>query len=170
MYSGLLIPVRDVRGRISGLQCRSDGKEQPKYKWFSTNPERYLSGTSSGTPIHFVKPDLAARTGHALIIEGALKADIVSEYEEVAAIAVAGVSSFKVDSFGADIRRAIPQLNEAIIAFDADWKTNSQVREGLSRLRSSLKAAGLIIKVRVWNADDGKGLDDLILNSERSRL
>jgi hypothetical protein len=167
-YSGIFIPVRDERGRIVGLQCRNERSGQPKYTWFSTNPNKYPSGTSSGTPVHFVKPDLAERTGRAVIIEGALKGDIISEYEDVATVAVAGVSSFNADRFGADLRRAIPQLRETIIAFDADWRTNEQVRGGLLRLIRSLKVAGLEIRGWVWDAERGKGLDDLILNSERS--
>jgi hypothetical protein len=169
-YRGIFIPIRDERGRIVGLQCLSDGNGQSKYTWFSTNPDSYPSGTSSSTPIHYSKPDLAERTGQALVIEGALKADIVSEYEGVATIAIAGVTSFNGESFGADLRRAIPQLRETTIAFDADWKTNLQVKAGLLRLRESLKAAGLIVKVRDWEAKRGKGFDDVLLKSSEEQM
>ena len=167
-YRGIFIPIRDERGRIVGLQCRSDGNGQAKYTWFSTNPDIYVSGTSSGTPVHYSKPDLVERRGKALLIEGALKADIVSEHLNMATVAVAGVSSFNADTFGADIQRSLPQLRDAMIAFDADWRTNEQVRGGLLRLIRSFKAAGLTIQGRVWDAERGKGLDDVLLNSDRS--
>lgn len=168
--SGFFIPIRDALGRVVGLQSRSDGGRGSKYLWLSTNPNEYTSGTSSGTPAHFSKPDLARRTGRAIIIEGALKGDIVSELEETATIAITGVQAFNPDTFGQELRQDIPQLRETVIAFDADWKTNEQVNKGLLRLGESLEAARLKVKVREWDSSFGKGLDDALLNEERKTL
>ncbi len=169
-HRGIFIPVRDAQGRIVGIQSRRDDEGKPKYLWLSSNPENYPSGTSSGTPIHYVKPDLAARSGVAICTEGIIKADIISEYAESATVAIAGVSSFNAETFGMELRLSIPALREVIIAVDADWKDKQTVKEGLFRMGHSLRAAGLDVKVRCWNAQLGNGLDDALLSNERSKV
>jgi hypothetical protein len=166
-YNGYFIPVRDVQGRIVGMQIRLDGNVEHKYLWFSTSPEKFTCGASSGTPVHYVKPDLVKQFGFAFITEGALKADIISEYKHAAVIAIAGVTCFDEETFGIEVRKAIPKLERAVIAFDSDWKTNSAVKEGLLRMGRSLRAAGLIVEVLDWDAEQGKGLDNALIENER---
>jgi hypothetical protein len=167
-YGGYFIPIRDVQGRIVGMQIRLDRYvDNNKYLWFSTNPEKFTYGASSGTPVHYVKPDLVWQFGFAYITEGALKADIISEYENAAVIAIAGVTCFDVETFGIEIRKAIPKLERAKIAFDIDWKTNPSVEAGLLRMRHSLKLAGLVVEIADWDAEQGKGFDDVLIKNER---
>jgi Domain of unknown function (DUF3854) len=166
-YNGYFIPVRDAQGRIVGMQIRLDGNVEHKYLWFSTSPEKFTCGASSGTPFHYVKPDLVGQFGFAYITEGALKADIISEYENAAVIAIAGVTCFEEETFGIEVRKAIPKLERAVIAFDSDWKTNPAVKGGLLRMGRSLKAAGLIVEVMDWDAEQGKGLDNALIENER---
>ncbi|MBI1926850.1 DUF3854 domain-containing protein [Candidatus Poribacteria bacterium] len=56
--SGLLIPCRDVNGRIVGAQVRVDeGQSGGKYRWMSaTQKQRQRGGVSSGTPLHVATP------------------------------------------------------------------------------------------------------------------
>lgn len=166
---GYFVPVRDVQGRIVGMQIRLDDDEKNKYLWFSTSPDNYTCGASSGTPVHYAKPDLAGQGGFALVTEGALKADFISEQEDAAAVAIAGVTCFDEETFGLELRKALPKLKRVRIAFDSDWKTNPVVRNGLLRMRSSLKRAGLIVEVLDWDVEQGKGFDDAWIQSERSK-
>ena len=63
---GLLIPCRDVQGRIVGFQVRADDargqgastlSNSAKYRWLSASEsKRQHGGVSSGTPIHVSKP------------------------------------------------------------------------------------------------------------------
>ncbi len=164
---GYFVPVRDVQGRIVGMQIRRDDNEKNKYLWFSTSPDKYACGASSGTPVHYVKPEFVAQYGFAFITEGALKADVSSEYLHAAVIAIAGVKCFDEETFGLDLKKAIPNLVRAVIAFDSDWETNPTVKEGLLRMGRSLRAAGLVVELRNWDAELGKGLDDALIESER---
>lgn len=163
--NGYFVPIRDVKGRIAGMQIRLD--TYGKYLWFSTSPDKYTYGTSSGTPVHYVKPDLVAKSGLAVITEGALKADIIREYKGVAVIAIAGVTCFDEETFGIELKKALPKLERAVIAFDSDWKTNPAVKDGLLRMGRSLRNAGLVVEVFDWDAEQGKGLDDALIENER---
>lgn len=165
-YDGFFIPVRDAEGRIVALQIR--GNLDSRYLWFSTPPEKYPHGTSSGAPIHFVKPDLVKQFGHALITEGALKGDIISEYEEEAVIALASATSFDSAEIGSELKRALPELLKVTIAYDADWRENSAVKNALRRLVSALRAAEFDVSVRIWNASLGNGYDNALLAVERA--
>lgn len=166
-YEGFFIPVRDAQCRIVALQIR--GSFDSRYLWFSTPPEKYPHGTSSGTPIHFVKPDLVKQQGgHALITEGALKGDIISEYEDEAVIALASATAFNSAEIGAELKRALPELLKVSIAYDADWRENPAVKNALRRLVRALRAAEFDVNVRIWNISLGKGYDDALLAVERA--
>jgi hypothetical protein len=161
---GFLVPYRDVQGRITGMQVRLD-EGDPRYKWLSSRgkPE----GVTSGAPYHFAKPDLVSQSGFAFITEGALKADRIAEFTDRACIGLAGVDSFK-DSFGYELREALPELRTVNIVFDADWREKPEVMKALTRLGATLKAAELAPNVELWNAAIGKGYDDYLFNRERN--
>lgn len=161
---GFFIPVRDVRGRIVGLQVRRDRDLKPKYLWFSTRPDKFPCGASSGAPVHYAKPDLARRSGSALLTEGALKADIISESEDVAVIAVAGVTAVNPETLAAQVQREIPELQSITIAFDMDWRHKPEVKDALLRVERAM-AAHFKVMVRVWDIENGKGFDDLLLRN-----
>jgi hypothetical protein len=80
-YPGFYVPYRDERGRIVGLQIRQDESGERKYVWLSSgNKER---GSSSGSPLHFVNPEIAREINEIYVTEGALKADIIGELHKV---------------------------------------------------------------------------------------
>jgi hypothetical protein len=163
-HRGIFIPVRDVQGRIVACQSRCDAGET-RYLWFSS--DGFPAGTSSGAPIHFAKPDYAKCRGFAVITEGALKADIIAQYLQCAVIGLAGVSSFNAETFGQEIQKAMPELRNVVVAFDADWREKKPVKDALLRLIRALKAANLNVKVRVWDGTLGKGFDDYLRQAER---
>jgi hypothetical protein len=162
---GLVIPVRDIHGRIVALQLRPDATWKSKYLWFSTPPDKFPHGTSSGAPSHFSKPELARNSGFAIITEGALKADIITELSKKAVIGIAGVTSFDAETFGFELEQALPELERIAIAFDSDWREKEPVRSGLKRMIYTLEKTDLTIVVLNWNGNVGKGFDDFIIGA-----
>jgi len=160
-HQGLLIPVRDVEGRIEGFQIRRTeaGDDSPRYVWLSSSNK--LDGTSSGAPVHFRNVEQMRESGRAIITEGALKGDIIAHYMDRGVITVQGVSSFKED-FGVKLREQIPELRKVSIAFDADYARNPSVQRSLSRLHDTLMQAGLEVETLQWEEGEGKGLDDYL--------
>lgn len=163
--AGFFIPFRNVAGQIVGLQIRRDGAAKPKYLWVATPPDRYKNGTSSRSPFHYVKPDLANHSGTVVIIEGALKADCVAQYTHHGCVAIAGVcvNSQKLIT---ELKESFPALKRVVVAFDADWHTNKAVENALVRLLVDLdKNAPWATEVWEWEPSCGKGLDDALLNA-----
>jgi hypothetical protein len=170
-HQGFLVPVRDVQGRIEGFQIRrAEVKpDEPRYIWLSSS--RKEEGCSSGAPIHYRNPERARETGQAIITEGALKGDVVAHLlgGENAVIAVAGVLSFPED-LGRRLKWQLPELQQVVIAFDADADRKPEVQHGLRRLSESLRAAGLDVRELKWAEALGKGLDDYLLADPAHRI
>ncbi len=169
-HSGFLVPVRDVRGRIEGVQIRrAEVKpDEPRYVWLSSSSKN--DGASSGAPAHFRNPDRAQSSGQAIITEGALKADTASHLlgDRHCVIALAGVGTFR-DDFGQWLRERIPELKQVMIAFDADAARIPSVRHQLERLGERLRSAGLDARELTWDERLGKGLDDYLLKDPANR-
>lgn len=168
-HSGYLVPVRDIKGRIEGFQIRRAEvqPDEPRYVWLSSSNKE--QGSSSGAPIHYRNPEQARRTGQVIITEGALKADIASHLlGGSGVIAVAGVQSFQED-FGQRLKTQLPELRQAVIAFDADAERNPVVRQALDRLAETLRSAGLDVREMRWDERQGKGIDDYLLKDRSHR-
>ncbi len=161
---GIIIPVKDTRARIRGLMVRRDNAIKNKYIWLSSKDKP--DGASPGSPPHFARLDVARATGAITVTEGALKANVISELKGEAVCGIAGVANFS-ETFGADLRRAIPELNRAVVAYDADFRTNEAVRRGLDKLIVNLQRASLTVTVRMWQPERGKGLDDVLASSSK---
>ncbi len=159
---GFYVPYRDECGRIVGVQIRRDGNADPKYVWLSSTgmPE----GTSATTCVHFVRPDLASNN-EVLITEGALKADRINEFLQVPVVALAGVAGTRAETFTDYLKRALPEMQSVVVAFDIDWREKPQVKWALNRLVAALKTTGLPVSVRKWNPALGKGLDDVLYHA-----
>ena len=156
--SGFYVPVRDTRGRIRGLQLRRD-HGSPRYLWLSS-PGR-PGGSSSGAPVHFSAPHLIRNTHEAIITEGALKADVISQCLDRAVIALAGVNSFS-EQFARLLTESLPELHHVQLAYDQDWREKHQVRLALFRLLRSLRSSGLSVLVSTWPRHF-KGYDDFLV-------
>ncbi len=169
-HQGYLIPVRNVQGRVEGFQIRraNAAGDGPRYIWLSSNEKE--EGTSSGAPVHYRNVEQARRSGQAIITEGALKADVSAHLlnDKHAVIAVAGVSSFPED-FGRQLKSQIPELRQAVIAFDADVGRKPEVGKALERLNETLREAGLDVRELRWEESQGKGLDDYLLKDPGRR-
>jgi hypothetical protein len=170
MFKGYFVPYRDAEQRICGLQYRL---EQPiddaKYIWLSSATDREGKardgGSSSGSPVHFARPDLLAGASEVIITEGGLKAEIIAALIEQPVIAAAGVTTFG-EGFAARLRRSFPQLQRVVIAFDADLWIKPQVFAALERLAAQLERARFFVRIRTW-PQQFKGFDDYLLAQVR---
>jgi len=158
----LVIPYKDDRGRTQACQLRLHKCDIPegekRYRWLASPLER--RGCSSGTPIHFTfKPSTLPKGKTVVITEGALKAEIlVSLRPQVRAIATSGVSCSH-----AEIVEAARTYN-ALIAFDADHKTNPAVCRQLARLIAAREqdaaSRNLSTTTKIVYWEGYKGIDD----------
>lgn len=159
---GILIPFRDVQGRIAGLQVRMrHPRDGAKYRWFSAGDKDGSVG-QNGHAVHVTQPAGSLRTSWAVITEGAIKANIVADHFGCRALAVAGVTNT------ANVVATIQQLENVtgvIIAYDADADQNPHVAAAESKLASSCAEAGLRVAQWQWPIGDGKGIDDLLITS-----
>ncbi|MBT9258138.1 MAG: DUF3854 domain-containing protein [Clostridiales bacterium] len=152
--TGLLIPQRDERGLIGGLQVRPrEPGEKGKY--------RQVSSGGFSARVHLSTFGEGSRLW---ITEGPLKADIAALYTGERFVGLPGVSNF----------RGLPEVvstlkpREVVLAFDADYKHNPHVQYSLRRLSELLD--GLLLWWAVWEEEDGKGIDDVLVSRGATRI
>jgi hypothetical protein len=161
----LVIPYRDDQGRIQACQLRLHRNDlrtgEKKYRWLACPfPFR---GASSGTPIHFTFKPADLPPGKTVIItEGALKAEVlVSLRPKARVIATSGVSCSHAEVIEA------ARSYVALIAFDADYKTNPAVARQLARLiaarEQDIAVCNLKTTTRIVTWQTYKGIDDAVL-------
>jgi hypothetical protein len=177
-YPGVIVPYRDIEGRIHGLSYRPDVPlEGAKYLWVSTDPEKafddgrqkYPRGTKLTPPLHFARPDLIPRSSDILLTEGGLKADCAAALLRVPIIGAGGVTQWG-DGFASRFKQLFPD-KRAVICYDADWRSNEHVRHALETLMASLRDAGVRYVVRSWpQYPTAKGIDDLALMLSESEV
>lgn len=152
---GLLIPVRDLAGRITAVKVRPDKPGTGgKYLYLSSAKK---GGPSPGAPAH-IPLGIARPATIARIVEGELKGDLTTELSGMPTISFPGVNSWKV---------VPPMLKElgattVRVAFDADAKGNPAVAKKLVECVEALPAQGFAVELEVWDEADGKGIDDLL--------
>lgn len=151
--AGILLPVRDLGGRIVGFQVKKDDPDGGKYCWLSS---RSRGGASPGTPVHVIRrPGVET----VLVVEGVLKAEVVAYFlRRVSVVGVPGVSVW---------RPALPVIHglgkrKVLIAYDADLWENEAVRRERDRLARALGLNGYRVALMVWDERLGKGLDDVL--------
>ncbi|WP_066418224.1 DUF3854 domain-containing protein [Sutcliffiella cohnii] len=182
VYKGELgkewLTLRDRAGETIAEIKLSTGQ---KYFWLSSANREGGTGAGNPAPVHISVPSeelknwkvgnkKTART--VWLGEGALKNDIAvdkivelydpEELEDVGTtiIGLPGVNSWRL---------ALPILKEmdvevVNIAFDADAINNPYVKQHLFDCAKMLKSLGYSANVVLWNVNDGKGLDDLLLS------
>lgn len=151
--AGILIPIRDTKGRMVGIQVRCDKAEGGRYRWLSSRG--FNAGCSPGAPVHVA--GMVSTGAELWITEGPLKADIAALQLGRAVLAVAGVGNWP---------GVIPIIRElrperVIISFDMDKDRNTAVRLHLDTLTTCLIKRG----IRTFEADWDtrfKGIDDLL--------
>jgi hypothetical protein len=138
--TGLLIPMRDVKGQIQALKIRRS--TDPKYVYLSGSE----TGASSGSPAH-VPIGMSSPASTVRVTEGELKADVCTLLDTTPTIGVPGVAQW---------RTAIAVLKElaaktVIISFDApDLHEKLPVFEQAEAFWRTLKDEGFKVDVEDW--------------------
>jgi len=155
-YKGFLIPVKDSKGRIQGLQIRLDDTNQRKYMWFSSN------GKNKGTPAHAWQGVHGYPSKIIIITEGPLKADIAHFLSRYTFVSVPGVTAIK------GIENVLKELGaeKVYIAYDMDLLTNKGVQIAKTKLEEKLTAAGFKVYTKTWDPAY-KGIDDYLLAKKK---
>ncbi|WP_437202004.1 phage/plasmid primase, P4 family [Planctomicrobium sp. SH664] len=153
---GLLIPIRDEQQRIIAMIVRAstDAKGQ-RYRYLSSK-RNDVGGSGPGTPVHV--PRFTGDRSIIRVTEGCLKTDVATHASGILTIGLPGVGSWRkapgiLKSLGAE---------EAIVAFDSDWRTNAAVASSLKSLVRDLQNNGFVVALEMWAPSYGKGIDDCL--------
>jgi hypothetical protein len=152
--AGLLVPVRDVAGRVVALLVRRDGDaDGPRYVYLSS---RKGGGPGPGAPVH-VPRGVVAPADVVRVTEGPLKADVAHALTGQPTVGLPGAAAW---------RPALPILRElgthtVRLALDADAAEKAPVARALAALAAALPAAGLAVELERWPAAH-KGIDDAL--------
>ena len=151
---GILIPVRDIQGRIQGLQVRRDNIERRKFRWISSTERK--DGCKAEGWTHLA----GEIREEILLIEGPMKADVVHYLTGLTVLSVPGVNSLT------QLRTTLSELitlgvKRIMTAFDMDMLKNYHVQNGYRTLLWMLDGMGLEFGTYLWNPYYN-GLDDFI--------
>lgn len=141
---GILLPARDIAGRIQSLHIRLDDDSDGKFRWLTSIGRMYGCGAGSN-------PHIAGKpTETILLTEGILKADIVHHLTGKTIISVQGVSA--LSSLGSFLDCLWAQGVRIICtAYDMDYMVNPHVQKDLLRLYTLLQNKGFLFKTLIWN-------------------
>lgn len=151
---GIIVPVRDLQGRIQGLQVRRDNVSRRKYRWISSS-ERQDGCRASGF-VHVAGPIRE----EIILIEGPLKADVVNSLTGQTLVAVPGVNALT------ELETVLHELHtlgvkKLMTAFDMDFLKNRYVQDGYYELLRLIDSVGLRFGTYLWNPAFN-GLDDYV--------
>ena len=161
---GLLIPVRDVEGRICAVRIRPDnpplgrdGKVRGKYRFLSA-PQGTI-GCGPGAPVH-VPLHTRAQRHRVRITEGELKAAIATERTDMLTISIPGAAAFAPS---VAVARELG-VTAVVLAYDADARRNKHVAMAVQRCAQlfAQEFGSHGVGVEDWPEDAGKGIDDLL--------
>ncbi len=151
--SGLLIPIRDLQGRVIAFKIRAD--DENGNGRYTTLSSRRHGGASPGSNLHISLHSPPTET--VRLTEGELKADIATALSNVLSLGVPGVGEW---------RRALPvlkslQSQRVLLAWDADWRSNRAVARTLGEVAIELRRSGYHVEMEFWPPKYGKGIDDV---------
>lgn len=181
---GIGIGIKNARGQVVGIQIRHDEKKEetaPRYVWFSSsfamyNDEKFDCGTSSGSPVDVVYPEVINNTT-VFITEGRFKAQQLAKEKGSIVLSVQGVTTWRgiVDELQSIKFSPIAKqryykkdkpydIQVVLVAFDADMNYKYQVFQQLRSMTNQLENKNYNVYYLNWNEQLGKGIDDVILN------
>jgi len=157
----LVIPVRDVQGRILALRPRLDKPPTPKdkYRWFSSAGS---GGPAVSAQVHV---PLSRDSGHAAgvvrVTEGEKKADLATVLDPsgIRTVSVPGVA---MGNRAIPILHGMGGVNVVHLAYDSDFATEPNVARALLRVLAELDKARLDVAIERWDPKH-KGIDDAFL-------
>ena len=158
---GLLIPCRDLAGRIVALKVRSRDPGPGRYLYLSSASR---GGASAASVVHIPVAAAALRWAPLVITEGELKADVSTHLlGGRPVVSLPGVGSW---ALALDLVEAWGSRDVAV-AFDSDARTNRHVMRALVNLVDGLRAAGCRVETWQWDGP-AKGLDDFLCAQRRN--
>ena len=161
--TGMLVPVRDIEGRIVALKIRADeAGEGSKYTYLSSTK---YGGPGPGSQVHVPLHD-ELDLSVVRLTEGELKAEVATTITGTLTVSTPGVSSWRqalevLSSLGSGVVR---------LAFDADAKQNERVALALREAYRTLKERGFEVVLETWPRELGKGIDDLLASGHEPTL
>jgi Domain of unknown function (DUF3854) len=157
MPSGIVIPVRDERGRLVALKVRLDHvwPGGPKYLYVTSKPH----GPGPGAPVH-VPFGIRGPCPILRWTEGEVKADISTDRNCTPTASFAGVP--------ADCDKIIAtslalQAETLKFAFDSDSRKNPTVAADQLAVVERMRAEGFDVQLETWPLE-WKGIDDLLVS------
>lgn len=178
--AGILLPVRDGRGRIVAAQIRPNRQDGAKYRWWSTPPTfrrddgtpAYPGGASATPQAHWATPGAVPLNPddpwpEIWVTEGVLKAIIATEYLGLPVLGIPGVRMGSLalrpflDGHPASIVVAFDQDPPASTAARAVAEATESLVRALAALFPELAAADRL-GVAHWDPAY-KGLDDALV-------
>lgn len=165
-FSGYAIPIRDLRGRIQGLQLRSDlDNPERRYVHFSSTDHE---SCGANVVVHVPSRDALAikDTSVVVLTEGVHKAELAARRLGCLVLGLPSVSA---------VNLALPILEELgtkrpLLAFDADCGKNPTVAGAFRWCAHTLIEQGYTLGLLAWTLDQGKGLDDVLANLDDKQL
>lgn len=153
-WSGLLIPCRDLQGRIIALRIRADSSEAPRYSWLSS--ERH-GGPGPGSPLSWWPGN--GGSDAIRVCEGELKSAFAALTTGVSTVCAPGVGLFG----GSQVMDWILDLGAArvILCPDADFRTNPHVSRAVGTAVTRLLTIPYPITLETWDPRS-KGIDDAL--------
>ena len=144
-WTGLLIPCKDLQGRIIALRIRADSSDAPRYSWLSS--ERH-GGPGPGAPLSWW-PGAGGQTEAVRVTEGELKAALAALRTGIPTIACPGVGLFG----GNQVLDWLLELGAArvILTPDADFRTNPHVARAVCNAITRLRSVPYPITVEIWD-------------------
>lgn len=160
-------------------------KKGQRYFWLSSANKDKGTGAGNPLPVHIAVPSTKLKdwdegtphqTESVWITEGALKADIAVEHMErlyrggllkdgessPTFIGLPGVETwFNV----LDVLKNM-KTKRVTIAYDMDMLSNVQVLRAVKEFIGTLKEKGYEVRLAMWNEEDGKGIDDSLINGK----
>lgn len=172
---GMLVPTCDEDGRIIRLKLRNDDPPEDlppsvREAW----PEKYMAmsstwrpgGASSSVRLHFVGPRDGGRFADAgWLTEGEIKADISALYLHARFIGLPGLTALHEEAMAAIRRAGFPRV---LIAMDSENKLNVHLAN--RQLACWAERYGLQPEIVVWDAAEGKGIDNLVAGGGRFEI
>ena len=154
---GMCIPCRDPGRNIHGVVVRTEGLDS-KYVAFSSagKPQGARSWQNIHVPIG--EPGTKCR-----ITEGILKADVATALGDVVCLGMHGLHPSK------DIQNIFASLEISTLVIALDQEESRDVKMATGKLIQQAVEFGCDWEIELWDPEDGKGIDDVLLSGGEIR-
>jgi hypothetical protein len=161
--AGLVIPVRDLAGRIVALKIRRDDPVSGSRFVYCSSAGH--GGPGPGSRAH-VPLGIATPAEVVRLTEGELKSDVAMSLSGLPTVAIPGAANWKpclplLKKLGAKTVR---------LALDMDAWDKPSVARPLSACADALAGEGYAVELERWDPADAKGIDDLLVSGKAPEL